>query len=110
MLALKSGEQELAKWSFAVTPDKAPVIRFTEEPSSAVNGTLELHYAIEDDYGAVSARLIFALDEEQTPGARPLYGAPEMPLTLPRRGHAGRSGQGVARPDRASLGRKQGAG
>ena len=87
VLALKSGEQELAKWSFAVTPDRAPVIRFTEEPSSAANGTLELRYAVEDDYGAVSAEAIFALDEERAPGARPLYGAPEMPLILPRRGH-----------------------
>ncbi len=86
VLALRSGEQELAKWSFAVTPDKAPVIRFTEEPKSAVNGTLELHYEIKDDYGAVSAQAVFVLDEEQLPGARPLYGAPEMPLSLPRRG------------------------
>jgi uncharacterized protein (TIGR02302 family) len=86
VLSLKSGEQELAQWSFSVTPDKPPVIRFSDQPRSAVNGTLELHYEIEDDYGAVSAQALFSLDEAQLPGARPLYGAPEMPLTLPRRG------------------------
>jgi uncharacterized protein (TIGR02302 family) len=43
VLSLKSGEQELAKWSFSVTPDRAPVIRFADQPRSAVNGALELH-------------------------------------------------------------------
>ncbi len=86
LLALRSGERELKSWAFAVTPDVAPTIRFADEPKRAANGALELAYEIEDDYGAASAKADFALAEPQAPGARPLYGAPEMPLSLPRRG------------------------
>lgn len=86
LLALRSGERELKSWAFAVTPDAAPTIRFADEPKRAANGALELAYEIEDDYGAASAKAEFGLAEPQAPGARPLYGAPEMPLSLPRRG------------------------
>ena len=88
VLALMAGEQALKSWTFSVTPDTAPVIRFTAEPRSAVNGTLELEYEIADDYGASSAKAHFVLDEVPSPAAAPLYGAPEMPLSLPRRGAA----------------------
>jgi uncharacterized protein (TIGR02302 family) len=86
VLALRSGEDELESWAFAVIPDKAPVIRFSDEPKRAVNGAFELHYEIEDDYGAASAKAEFALAEKPADGARPLYKAPEMPLAIPRRG------------------------
>jgi uncharacterized protein (TIGR02302 family) len=86
VLALRSGEEELESWAFAVTPDKAPVIRFADEPKRAVNGAFELTYEIEDDYGAASAKAEFALTEKPAEGARPLYKAPEMPLAIPRRG------------------------
>lgn len=85
LLALRSGPKELQSWAFAVIPDTPPTIRFTHEPGKAVNGTLELSYAIEDDYGPVSAEARFAKAGEAAPGARPLYEAPEMALTLPRR-------------------------
>ncbi len=85
-LVLKSGEDELKRWSFAVQPDTGPTIRFVGEPKRALNGSLELNYQIEDDYGAASAKTDFALAEPQAPNARSLYGPPEMPLTLPRRG------------------------
>ncbi|KRA00336.1 hypothetical protein ASD64_01855 [Mesorhizobium sp. Root157] len=85
-LVLKAGEQEIGQWDFAVTPDKPPTIRFAGEPRRAVNGSLELHYQIEDDYGAASAMSEFALADAPAPNARPLYGAPDMPLSLPRRG------------------------
>ena len=85
LLALRSGDAELRRWAFNVTPDKAPVIRFADDPKRAVNGALELAYEIEDDYGASSARAEFGQAEETAPDARPLYQAPEMPLTLPRR-------------------------
>ncbi|WP_353644528.1 TIGR02302 family protein [Mesorhizobium sp. WSM2239] len=87
VLALRSGEDELESWAFAVIPDRAPVIRFSDEPKRAVNGTFELHYEIEDDYGAASAKAEFALTEKPAEGARPLYKAPEMPLAIPRRGN-----------------------
>jgi uncharacterized protein (TIGR02302 family) len=85
VLTLKSGEREISSWTFAVTPDRAPAIRFTDEPKRAVNGALELAYEIEDDYGATEALADFELDEAPVPDARPLYGAPEMKLSLPRR-------------------------
>lgn len=85
MLSLKSGDDELGRWAFAVIPDKPPQIRFEGEPKRAVNGTLELNYRIEDDYGPASARADFVLADEPAPNTRPLFGAPEMPLTLPRR-------------------------
>jgi uncharacterized protein (TIGR02302 family) len=85
-LILKSGEDELGRWAFSVIPDKTPQIRFSGEPKQAVNGTLELNYQIDDDYGAASARADFALADEPKPNAHPLYGAPDMALSLPRRG------------------------
>jgi uncharacterized protein (TIGR02302 family) len=85
LLALDSGAGALRSWAFAVIPDTPPAIRFAHEPGSAVNGTLELSYVVEDDYGAVSAEARFGLAAPQAPGARPLYDAPEMALTLPRR-------------------------
>ena len=54
-LSLKSGNADVHQWAFAVIPDKPPVISFSSEPKRAVNGTLELNYTIEDDYGAASA-------------------------------------------------------
>jgi len=85
-LVLKSGETERGRWRFAVVPDTAPQIRFVGEPKRAANGTMELNYQIDDDYGAASARADFALADPPAPGARPLYPVPEMPLSLPRRG------------------------
>ncbi|RIK87808.1 MAG: TIGR02302 family protein [Hyphomicrobiales bacterium] len=88
LLSLSSGGRELRSWAFAVIPDTPPSIRFAHEPGSAVNGTLELSYAIEDDYGVTEAEARFALAEPAAPDARPLYDAPQMPLTLPRRNAA----------------------
>jgi len=84
-LTLKSADREISSWTFAVTPDNPPVIRFTDEPKRAVNGALELAYEVEDDYGATEAVAEFALEDEQAAGADPLYDAPEMKLSLPRR-------------------------
>ncbi|WP_378948277.1 TIGR02302 family protein [Mesorhizobium sp. ANAO-SY3R2] len=87
-LTLKSGADDLGSWAFAIVPDNPPTIRFVGEPKRAANGTLELSYQIEDDYGAASAKSEFALADQQPPDARPLYAAPEMPLALPRRAAA----------------------
>ncbi|PBB26720.1 MULTISPECIES: TIGR02302 family protein [unclassified Mesorhizobium] len=85
-LTLKSGEDQLGRWAFAVIEDKPPQIRFVGEPKRAANGAFELNYQIDDDYGAATAKAVFALVDPQAPGAHPLYGPPEMPLALPRRG------------------------
>lgn len=86
VLVLKSANDELGRWAFAVTPDTAPQIRFSGEPRRAANGTAEINYEIVDDYGPAKALAEFKLAEQQAPDARPLYGPPEMPLSLPRRG------------------------
>ena len=85
MVTLQADGDDLRRWTFTVIPDHAPVIRLTEDPRRAVNGALELSYEIEDDYGPTQAVAIFA-QSEADPAARALYDAPEMPLTLPRRG------------------------
>ncbi|WP_173934106.1 TIGR02302 family protein [Chelativorans sp. Marseille-P2723] len=84
-IRLHDGSQEVQSWRFVIIPDQPPRIRFVEEPKRAVNGTLELAYEIKDDYGAVSADTDFRLVEKNL-GNKPLYEAPEMPLTLPRAG------------------------
>lgn len=85
-LVLLTGTRELDGWAFTVVADQPPRIAFVEEPKRAVNGTLELVYEIEDDYGAASARAIIAQRASPPAQARPLYEAPELPLSLPRRG------------------------
>ncbi len=95
-----------ADWSFRVIQDKPPTIRFLDEPSRALNGTLELKYAIEDDYGAVSADAEIAQAGPANPNAHPLYDAPKVPLSAaaPRRR---RCGQDQPEPDRAPVGRRR---
>ncbi|MER8572626.1 TIGR02302 family protein [Mesorhizobium sp. M1338] len=85
-LTLTSGEDQLGRWAFAVITDKPPRIRFVGEPKRAANGAFELNYQIDDDYGAATAKTVFTLADPQAPNAHPLYGPPEMPLSLPRRG------------------------
>ena len=88
-LTLKSGEDDLGHWAFAVIPDKPPTIRFVGEPKRAVNGAFELNYQIDDDYGAASAKAVFVPADPQAPNAHPLSGPPDLPLVLPRRGGKG---------------------
>lgn len=85
-LTLKSGEADLGHWAFTVIPDKPPQIHFVGEPKRAANGAFELSYQIDDDYGAATGKAVFALADPQAPTAHPLYGPPELPLALPRRG------------------------
>jgi uncharacterized protein (TIGR02302 family) len=87
-LTLQSDGRELQGWHFAVTPDAPPTIAFTDVPKRAVNGAFELRYEIRDDYGAASAAAAFELEQPPAEDARPLYGPPEMPLSVPRRGAA----------------------
>ncbi len=48
--------RKLAQFSLAAIPDRAPTIRLTEAPKVSARGVLTLSYAIDDDYGASSAR------------------------------------------------------
>lgn len=83
---LMDGRSALSSWGFTIIPDQPPAIRFTKDPSSAINGTMDVFYEIKDDYGAIAAQ---AKIEQALPAgkdAHPLYAAPELPLSLPRRG------------------------
>lgn len=101
-ISLKSGGTT-HDWRFVIIPDRPPEIRLTEEPKRAVNGTLELAYEIEDDYGAVSAEAQFTLAEENAE-ARPLYGPPELPLSVPRgRNKAAKTSQDLTKHPWAGL-------
>jgi uncharacterized protein (TIGR02302 family) len=50
-----AGGAELARWSFYVRPDKAPVIAIAKQPERTRRGSMKLNYTVEDDYGVVSA-------------------------------------------------------
>lgn len=79
--------EALGGWFIDMTEDFAPEIAFaTETPfERAANGTMTLHYTATDDYRVSSARGLIELVDPQANGTRPLYEAPELPLTLPRR-------------------------
>ncbi|MGH6861025.1 MAG: TIGR02302 family protein [Phyllobacterium sp.] len=85
-ISLTDGGTALSEWSFAVIPDRAPTIRFTKDPSSAANGTMDVSYEIKDDYGAARAQALMEPALPAAKGARPLYAAPDLPLAVPRRG------------------------
>jgi uncharacterized protein (TIGR02302 family) len=70
-------------WVFTATPDRTPQIALAKDPEPQARGALLLAYKMEDDYGVVGARAEFARKEDMV-GAKPLYGAPEMPLVLPQ--------------------------
>lgn len=84
-LALSGTSGVIDDWLFTAIPDTPPKIAFKGDPKHALNGTLELNYTIQDDYGAASAEARIALAGEQQEDAHPLYGAPEVPLSVPRR-------------------------
>ncbi|WP_193174675.1 TIGR02302 family protein [Oricola nitratireducens] len=84
-LAVSGDGDTLRDWSFTVLPDNAPTITFAKDPTRAANGTMTVEYYALDDYRVAKARGIVALADKQHEGAHPLYEAPEVPLSLPRR-------------------------
>lgn len=89
-LAVAAGGGRKA-WSFDVVADTPPDIAFDGEPQRAVNGALELAYAVKDDYGVAKARADIVPVDTPAADAHPLYGTPDFPLTLP--GSGARSGK-----------------
>src|SRR5262245_40117765 len=72
-------------WQFNAIPDKPPTITLAKEPEGQARGALQLSYKLEDDYGVIGAQAMFKLlTSEGTNGhpARPLYSAPDLPLSL----------------------------
>lgn len=98
-----AGGSELARWSFYVTPDKAPKIALSKQPERTRRGSLKLTYNVEDDYGVVAAgatvkkapptqttdkpadpAMAWAKGEGLTGPRPPLERPPEITLRLPR--------------------------
>jgi len=71
-------------WSFKAIPDRVPTIVLTKNPERQARGALRLDYKVDDDYGVVEGKAIFALNDAEPAGKHPLYGAPDFPLTLPQ--------------------------
>ena len=81
-------------WAFAAIPDRAPTVELTKDPERQARGALRLDYRMEDDYGIVEGKAIFALKDNKAAGdkseskseskRRPLFDAPQLALTLPQ--------------------------
>ena len=86
-------EEDLAinAWQINITEDYAPQISFDGDIERAINGALTLKYTATDDYRLASGRGIVSLIEDADIEARPLYEAPEISLTLPRRNAEGKA-------------------
>ena len=88
------GIGEAVTWTFIAIPDRAPTIALTKDPEPQARGSLMLNYKLEDDYGVSEARATFALKPQAFDATgtkaggfkapRPLFEAPDMPLTLPQ--------------------------
>ncbi|MDD9908381.1 MAG: TIGR02302 family protein [Ahrensia sp.] len=93
---LRSGEQTIRSWDFAVIPDEAPSIAYVEQPKGSSRGALEFAYEVKDDYGVVRAEadIVSAMDTDSE--AQPLIEAPQVVLPLPSR----RAKDGVSRTSR----------
>jgi uncharacterized protein (TIGR02302 family) len=76
-------------WRFTAIPDRPPTIALTRDPEPEARGSLKLEYKVTDDYGVVDAHATFKLaddPEAEKPAkpAHPLFGAPDIRLTLPQ--------------------------
>lgn len=85
VIRLLHREKEIAQWAVSLTEDKEPTVSFFEDPSASLSGSLELTYNVKDDYGVVSAEGKITSLEPLKPNARPLVGAPQLDLPLPRK-------------------------
>lgn len=97
VMAFYSRGEEIARWPVDVLADLRPSIRFSEIPSAALSGSLQMRYEVEDDYGVVGAQADIRSAIEQDEGARPLVEAPQIALPLPRQ--RARSGTASANRD-----------
>lgn len=85
-VVVRKGERDVMAWRFAVEPDRAPEIAFLKPPTPTRSGALALTYSLKDDYGVVAAAAEIApLDQPAgSAEARPLFEAPQVPLSLPQ--------------------------
>jgi len=74
-------------WQFQITPDLPPTITWRQPPQRALNGTLELDYTIEDDFGALKGWVeIIPAGQDEDKDHPALYTAPQITLVMPRGG------------------------
>ena len=73
-------------WNFTAIPDRAPNIALIKDPERQARGALRLDYKMDDDYGVIEAKAIFALKDQPAGDkpAHPLFNAPDYTLTLPQ--------------------------
>lgn len=77
-------------WAFAAILDRAPTVELIKDPERQARGALRLDYRMDDDYGIVEGKAIFALKEDKSAPEkteskrRPLFDAPQFALTLPQ--------------------------
>ncbi|MCB1497391.1 MAG: TIGR02302 family protein [Bauldia sp.] len=84
-VTVRKGDREVMGWRFAVEPDHAPRIEFVRNPVPTRSGALSFTYSLKDDYGVVEARAEIApVEASGGTGARPLFEAPVVPLSLPQ--------------------------
>ena len=83
---MRKGERDVVAWRFVVEPDHAPEIAFLKPPAPARSGALALTYSLKDDYGVVAGSAEIAPLDQAGGGAeaRPLFEAPQVPLSLPQ--------------------------
>ncbi len=83
---VRRGDREVLAWGFTVEEDHPPTIAFLKPPEPARSGALTLSYSIKDDYGVIGAKAEIAPLDPDAGGqaARPLFEAPEVPLSLPQ--------------------------
>ncbi|MEL6423108.1 MAG: DUF4175 family protein, partial [Pseudomonadota bacterium] len=91
-LSLRYADDRLRGIRFEVTPDLPPEIRLTKPAAPSARGALTLNYAIEDDYGVVTAEATMALSARSradagitASSASSPWPAPSVTLKLPRR-------------------------
>jgi uncharacterized protein (TIGR02302 family) len=54
-VVVRKGGRDVTEWRFTVIPDALPKIALVGEPKVNQTGSLDLTYALEDDYGVVAA-------------------------------------------------------
>jgi uncharacterized protein (TIGR02302 family) len=84
-LRILQGNRVEQSWNFSLIEDLPPSIEYVGNPGRAVNGALEIGYAVTDDYGVHRAYAEILPVHPQADDARPLYDPPDYPLTLPRK-------------------------
>ncbi|WP_019222981.1 TIGR02302 family protein [Bartonella rattaustraliani] len=74
------------KWHLQVMKDQPPTVNWVEKPGRILTGSLEIQYALDDDYGVTKAFVEIEPFSNRNKNASSLYKAPEIKLLLPRSG------------------------